>query len=115
MAAEHTFTCDYCELNIFDSDTKKVHYCPECGGEMRWNMTSFMSSSGGDFYHESRSMGCSAKQVNDMRKAYPGAEYKKKGKSYVLVTRSAGEMDKRLQERNMVKYTKKDLQNANEI
>jgi len=112
---EHHFVCNGCNFILKDSDTKKEHICPKCGEEMRWNLAGFMSSNSGDFYHESRSMGCSAKQIKEMREAYPNSEYKKKGKNYVLVTRSASEMDKRLKERNMVKYTGKDLQNSNEI
>jgi protein-arginine kinase activator protein McsA len=102
----HYFTCENCNKTITDTSTKGTHYCPVCHKPMRWNMDGFMSGKRGDFYHESKSMGCSAKQVDEMRKLYPGSEYKKRGKNYVLVTRSVKEMDRRLKERGMVRLDK---------
>ena len=115
------FHCTQCNIEIdkssFDSDDwvfvgTIIVYNQKCscGGEIKAGYPkSNRIKYNGSFYHESRSMGCSPKQVEAMQKAYPGSEYKKKGKSYVLVTRSAGEMDRRLAERGMVNYTKNDM------
>lgn len=101
--ANHRFVCDKCNEEVFDTNSAIVHKCSICGDDMRWDLSpSFRSK--GDFYHESRSMGCPAGQVDEMRKKFPGSEYKKRGQSYVLVTRSVKEMDKRLSERGMVRF-----------
>lgn len=110
----HTFVCDACNESLTDTTSKGIHYCPKCKEPMRWKMDGFMSG-GGNFYHESKSMGCTENQIADLRKRFPGSEYKKKGKGYVLVTRSAREMDKRLKERGMVKFTNKDMVNDGNI
>ena len=34
----HSFTCDDCSITIQDTDTKCIHKCPTCGGDMRWNL-----------------------------------------------------------------------------
>ncbi len=34
----HHFTCDDCVITVEDTNTKGVHSCPRCGGDMRWNL-----------------------------------------------------------------------------
>jgi len=34
----HNFVCDKCMVLIQDTNTKGIHKCPECGGDMRWDL-----------------------------------------------------------------------------
>lgn len=34
----HNFVCDKCMVSVQDESTKGVHTCPECGGDMRWDI-----------------------------------------------------------------------------
>lgn len=36
--AIHKFVCDVCHVLIQDENTDDVHKCPECGGDMRWDL-----------------------------------------------------------------------------
>ncbi len=36
--ALHKFTCDNCNTSIHDTNTKIVHRCGVCGGDMRWDV-----------------------------------------------------------------------------
>lgn len=36
--ATHNFICDTCMIMVQDTNTKGVHVCPECGGDMRWDL-----------------------------------------------------------------------------
>ena len=36
--AIHSFVCDSCMVLVQDTSTKGVHICPECGGDMRWDL-----------------------------------------------------------------------------
>lgn len=35
---EHSFVCDDCMVLVKDTNTKKVHRCPNCQSEMRWDL-----------------------------------------------------------------------------
>ena len=32
----HNFVCDSCMVMVQDTNTKGIHKCPECDGDMRW-------------------------------------------------------------------------------
>ena len=34
----HSFICDDCMVLVHDTNTKGIHKCPECGGDMRWDL-----------------------------------------------------------------------------
>ncbi len=34
----HTFICSYCKTKITDTNTKVIHRCPTCGGDMQWSL-----------------------------------------------------------------------------
>ena len=36
--AIHSFVCDDCMILVEDENTKCVHVCPKCGGDMRWDL-----------------------------------------------------------------------------
>lgn len=36
--ALHIFVCDKCMVKIEDTTSKGIHKCPECGGDMRWDL-----------------------------------------------------------------------------
>jgi hypothetical protein len=110
----HRFVCDICNEEVFDTNTIVIHKCSICGKDMRWDLSP-STTSRGDFYHESMSLGCRPGQLAEMQKTHPGAEFKPKGKGYVMVTRSVKELDQRLKERGMVKFTKNDLKQAGTI
>ncbi len=34
----HSFTCNYCKRTTTDTNTKKIHRCLSCGGDMQWDL-----------------------------------------------------------------------------
>lgn len=48
--AIHDFTCDGCNITIHDTDTR-VHICPQCGKEMRWDFGSKGITVHGNYLH----------------------------------------------------------------
>ena len=34
----HRFVCDNCGTVINDNRTRRVHFCPDCGQDMRWDL-----------------------------------------------------------------------------
>lgn len=40
--AIHSFTCAKCKIKIEDTVTEGIHKCPECGGDMKWDVNIFV-------------------------------------------------------------------------
>ncbi|GAH06927.1 unnamed protein product, partial [marine sediment metagenome] len=36
--AIHYFVCDKCNIGVKDTNTKIIHKCPKCNGDMRWDL-----------------------------------------------------------------------------
>lgn len=71
--AIHTFICDNCEISIKDTNTKIIHKCPVCGGDMRWDLH-FNGGQTGDYEHISQSLAISPKQIADHKKLFPNVD-----------------------------------------
>ena len=71
--AVHYFTCGYCGRTITDSNTKVVHKCLSCGGDMRWNLNIAIH---GNYRHpvHSDAMAISPTQVAEHKQLFPDIE-----------------------------------------
>jgi len=67
---EHTFICDGCGFKVWDTNTKGVHVCPECGKDMRWDLH-FNGGQTGDFNKVSQSLAISPTQKAEHERMFP--------------------------------------------
>jgi len=74
----HTFVCDSCNIDRWDTDTKKVHICERCGEEMRWDLRGNASGQG-DYHHTSDSLAFHPDDIPEHRKLFPGVEVTPEG------------------------------------
>ncbi len=69
----HSFVCDSCGNVVQDTSTKGVHKCPECGNDMRWDLTGNVSG-GSDYEHISESLAIHPDQISEHRQKFPGVD-----------------------------------------
>jgi predicted ATP-dependent serine protease len=66
----HAFVCDDCNIEVTDIDTRKVHICPQCGCDMRWNLVGNASVCG-DYEHISESLAIHPDQTMEHKIKFP--------------------------------------------
>jgi len=71
--AIHTFKCDSCRISIDDDNTKMVHVCPKCGGEMYWDLGN-LGICEGDYRHVSNSLAMNPDQIAEHKGHFPDIE-----------------------------------------
>ena len=69
----HEFICDACGTVTEDTHTHKVHKCPKCGGNMRWDLIQ-AGGSRGDYNHYSESLAINPDQIPEHRETFPGVD-----------------------------------------
>lgn len=70
---EHRFYCPDCLTETYDSDTKTVHICEHCQGEMSWDIAN-TGGIGGDYNLISQSLGMNPSQIAAHKKLFPGID-----------------------------------------
>jgi hypothetical protein len=69
----HRFVCDKCCVEVYDDNTKCVHKCTNCGGDMRWDLSG-QSYARGDYEHISDSLAFHPDDIPAHRKLFPNVE-----------------------------------------
>ena len=72
----HNFVCDKCMILVQDADTKSIHKCPECGGDMRWDLNISIHGNYRTPIH-SDSLAISPDQIAEHRQKFPNIELDK--------------------------------------
>jgi len=77
--ALHNFVCDDCGVNVTDTQTKEMHYCPKCGAAMRWDLRVNFRCNYKHPIH-SDSLAVPLQQVEEHRRQFPDIELDKEGR-----------------------------------
>jgi len=64
----HEFVCDKCKVIVEDTDTHKIHKCPVCGKDMRWDIELRQT---GDYEFVSQSLAINPSQVEEHKENFP--------------------------------------------
>ncbi len=77
--AIHSFVCDGCNVVVEDTNTKGVHKCPECGGDMRWDLN---MSIHGNYKHpiHSDALAINPNQRAEHERLFPNIEIDKQNR-----------------------------------
>lgn len=67
---QHNFICDGCGITVQDHTTKRIHRCPKCGVDMRWDLSG-VGIRQGDYYHVSDSLAIHPDFAVEHRKKFP--------------------------------------------
>jgi len=65
----HTFICDKCGHSVEDTNTRGVHVCEKCGGDMRWDIGGTKRSGG--YTHISDSLAMHPDQIPEHNARFP--------------------------------------------
>lgn len=71
--AVHTFICDDCKVSVEDTNTRIIHKCPRCHGDMRWDLH-FNSGRTGNYEHVSMALAIAPKQIIEHKKLFPDVD-----------------------------------------
>ena len=69
----HTFVCDDCLIEVKDTNTEDIHYCPDCGAAMRWDLKG-IGIAQGDYHHVSDSLAIHPDQEAEHREMFPDVD-----------------------------------------
>ena len=101
---KHSFVCDDCKIVIQDTDTKEIHKCPKCGGDMRWDLTGMAIH--GNYKHpiHSDALAIHPDQRAEHEQRFPNIEIDKQNRP---VFSNFVDHENYLKKCNLVKVTKK--------
>lgn len=66
----HDFVCDSCGVTVQDYTTKKIHRCPQCGEDMRWDCRVAIHGNYERPIH-SASLAISPSQIEEHKEKFP--------------------------------------------
>ena len=67
----HKFICDECNVFAEDTSTEGVHVCPQCKGDMRWDMRGIGIHGNYKSPIHSDAMAIAADQVEEHQRLFP--------------------------------------------
>jgi len=76
--ATHEFICDLCGVTVTDTTAMNPHPCPQCGDEMRWDLSG-IGIRAGDYRHVSHSLAIHPDQIPEHKKLFPHVEVQSDG------------------------------------
>ena len=68
----HDFICDKCKIQTQDMSSQGVHRCPNCCGEMRWDIG--FGCAVDQYYHVSESLGINPLDAAEHREHWPNID-----------------------------------------